>query len=123
MTSFSTEVSLADFDAAVRRMPSTKRKPANVKASIPVDTILTPDDGGILVETPIMSSLVETRNPWPKAVSVNAWKLVALCDTHKKLRSGARPSGQLMIGYDADQFFMMCGNTKLSLPLIQGKRS
>ena len=116
MRRFLTEVSLAEFEAAVRRMPKGKT-PSGVKASIPIDTILSPDPLGVLVETPIMSSLVPATLPWPVVVSVDAWKLVALCDTHKKLRT--TQTDRLVIGHENNSFFMMAGNTKLSLPVIR----
>ena len=100
-------------------MPKGKRAPAGSRASIPRDTILSADPEGVLVETPVMSTLVLSTPPWPTTISVDAWKLVGLCDTHKKLRGKDKAIDKIIIGAESEGFFVMYGNTKLSLPILR----
>ena len=80
------QVSLSEFDEAVRHMPKMRRAPAGARGSIPVDTLLSADPKGVFVETPIVGTLVQGTSGWSESVSVHARKLIELCDTIKKIR-------------------------------------
>lgn len=119
-----TEVDLAEFDAAVRKMTVMKRAPRGARGTIPSDTLLSADPNGIFVETPVMSTLVLGSPGWPKTVSVNARKLVGLCDTIKKIIESDKKkkldvSSRLRVGTLQKEFFLQYANTRLSLPLLQ----
>lgn len=90
-----------------------------VKTSMPVDTILTPDPNGVMVETPVMSSLVMGNPPWQTPISVHSWKLVGLFDTLKKIRSSSEKKDMISISCDDSEFFILFNTTKLSLPIIR----
>lgn len=115
----STEVSLAEFELAVRRLPKKKLRMVGVRTSMPVDTILNPDPNGVMVETPVMSSLVMGNPPWHTAVSVHSWKLVGIFDTLKKIRSKSEKTDRISIGCDDREFFVMYNTTKLSVPILR----
>lgn len=63
------------FSEAVNRLPKMRRAPAGANASIPTDTLIMPDTIGIEVQTPAVSSTLETSLPWDLPISVDARKL------------------------------------------------
>lgn len=79
------EVNANDFYDAVSKIPKMKRGPVGAKGKIPKDTVLNPHEGGIMVETPVMGSLVWASKPWRVVASVDARKLLDLCERYKKL--------------------------------------
>jgi hypothetical protein len=115
----STEVSLAAFELAVRRLPKKKLRMVGVKTSMPVDTILSPDPHGVMVETPVMSSLVLGTPPWQKTVSLHSWKLVGLFETLQQIRSISEKTEKIWIGCEDNNFVVFFNTTKLSLPILR----
>jgi hypothetical protein len=78
-------VNAIDFRDAVSKIPKMLRAPAGAKGVIPRDTLLSPNPDGIMVETPVMASLVLASAPWRVMVSVDARKLLDVCDRFKKI--------------------------------------
>lgn len=78
MDNVEVEVSFDAFLVAASKIPKSFRAPAGSRAEIPKDTELLADDEGILVNTPVMGTLVRTNDLWKYNVSVDARKLVNL---------------------------------------------
>lgn len=68
-------VSFDDFVLAVSQMAKPGRLPRGSK--VPKDTLLSPHEDGVLVETPVVGTLVIADKPWTLNAPVDAKKLGA----------------------------------------------
>ncbi|TIQ22741.1 MAG: hypothetical protein E5X51_05955 [Mesorhizobium sp.] len=91
------EVSALDFYQAVAKLPQMRRAPAGARGSIPKDTRLSTAPSGIMVETPIMGSLVNSSLTWRVQVSADARKLLDLCERYKKLGAYKEPKSVFLV--------------------------
>ena len=110
-----TEILFDDLTAAASQLPKMKRPPAGSKATIPTDTLLSPDRNGMMVETSVISTFVPANRPWRITASVDAKKLVELCKTIKKI--GA--VGQMIeISVQERDMWFKFRTTKFSIPTL-----
>lgn len=72
------EVSFDELLTAASKLPKSFRAPAGSKATIPKDTELLADSEGVLVNTPVMGTIVHSNRGWKYNISVDAKKLVSL---------------------------------------------
>jgi hypothetical protein len=108
-------VQFDEFVTAASALTKMKRGPRGSSASIPSDTLLTADKDGVMVETAVLSSLVVADKPWGFNVSVDAKKLVGVCDTLKKL--GAT-GGKVEIDVADRNLWFTFRTTKISMPTL-----
>jgi hypothetical protein len=108
-------VNFDEFKTAVEQIPKMKRSPAGAKGVIPTDTILTPDHAGVVVETPAIETFVHGSGPWKVSVSVDARKLIELCDRIKKI--GAT-GNQIELSLKERDLWIRYNTTKFSLPTL-----
>jgi hypothetical protein len=108
-------VSFDDFVFAVSQLPRMKRAPRGSTGNIPTDTLLSAHENGIMVETSIVSSLVHADRPWALNLSIDAKKLVEVCETFRKL--GA--VGQTIdVAVDGRKLNMKFRTTTVSIPTL-----
>jgi hypothetical protein len=112
------EVNANDFYDAVSRLPKMRRGPAGAKGNMPKDTMLTPHEGGIMVETPVMGSLVHASKPWRVVASVDARKLLDLCDRYKKLGAFKEPKPIFLISVADGELRVKFKTTTAGIPLL-----
>jgi hypothetical protein len=108
-------VNFDEFKTAVEQIPKMKRSPAGARGVIPTDTILTPDDAGVVVETPAIGTFVHGSAPWKVTVSVDARKLIELCERIKKI--GAT-GNQIELSLKERDLWFRYNTTKFSLPTL-----
>jgi hypothetical protein len=104
-----------EFATAASVLPQMKRAPRGASASIPSDTLLTADAAGVVVETFALSSLVNADKAWAFNVSVNAKKLVGICDTLKKLGAGGN---EVDLDLKDRSLWFAFRTTKISMPTL-----
>lgn len=112
------EVSAADFRAAAARLPKMKRAPAGARSKMPRDTILSPGTDGITVETPVVSSLVSSSPIWEATVSVDAWRLLEVCDRFKKIGAYQSTDDTFLLSVKDGELRVAFRTTTVSLPLM-----
>jgi hypothetical protein len=112
------EVSALDFYQAVAKLPQMRRAPAGAKGSIPKDTILSPSTGGIMVETPIMGSLVNSSLPWRVQVSADARMLLDLCERYKKLGAYKEPRSVFLVSVADGELRVKFKTTTIGIPIL-----
>lgn len=108
-------VKFDDFKVAVEQIPKMKRSPAGAKGVIPTDTILSPDHGGIVVDTPVVGTFVEASGPWTITASVDARKLIELCERIKKLGATGQ---KIEISNIERDLWLRFNTTKFSIPTL-----
>lgn len=112
------EVNAIDFRDAVSRLPKMKRGPVGASGKIPRDTILLPDSNGMMVETPVMSSLVATSRPWRVVVSVDARLLLDTCEKFKRIGAYKTASDVLEISLEGRSMRVKYKTTTLVIPTL-----
>ncbi len=112
------EVSAADFRTAAGRLPKMKRAPAGARSSMPRDTILSPGDNGITVETPVVASLVPSKPVWQITASVDARRLLAVCDSFKKIGAYKSPADTFLLSVQDGELRVKFRTTTLSIPIL-----
>ncbi|MER8909518.1 hypothetical protein NKH99_17900 [Mesorhizobium sp. M0854] len=112
------EVSALDFYQAVAKLPQMRRAPAGAMGSIPKDTILSPAAGGIMVETPIMGSLVHSSPPWRVEVSADARKLLNVCERCKKLGAYKEPKSVFLVSVADGELRVKFRTTTIGIPIL-----
>lgn len=112
------EVSALDFYQAVAKLPQMRRAPAGAKGSIPKDTILSPSAGGIMVETPIMGSLVNSSPAWRVQVSADARKLLDLCERYKRLGAYKEPKSVFLVSVAGGELRVKFKTTTIGIPIL-----
>lgn len=109
------EVDLNELIKAVSQLPKMKRAPMGSKGVIPSDTLLSPDSDGLLVETSVISTFVQSSEPWGVKVSVDAKRLIEMCDRLKRIGASGKPI-ELSL-QDRELWFRFEG-TRFSLPTL-----
>ncbi len=115
---FSQSPILVDFDKfkfAAEQIPLMKRAPAGAKGLIPTDTLLSPVHAGVIIETPTISTFVEGSGSWIVTVSVDARKLIDLCQRIKKI--GATGNEIELFTKERD-LWIKFNTTKFSIPTL-----
>jgi len=72
-------VAQSEFVAAVCSLAKMKRSPRGGRAKIPSDTILHARDGRLIVDTPVMRTIVDMKGSWLVCISADAMRLAAVC--------------------------------------------
>jgi hypothetical protein len=109
------QVRFDEFAAAASRLLKMKRAPRGSKGSIPSDTLLSAHGEGILVETSVVSSLVNSDRPWNVNVSVDAKRLIEVCEVFQKL--GAAGHG-IEVSIEMQKLCLKFRTTKISIPTL-----
>ncbi|MEI9416216.1 hypothetical protein [Mesorhizobium sp. Cs1321R2N1] len=112
------EVSALDFYQAVAKLPQMRRAPAGAKGSIPKDTLLLPADGGVMIETPIMGSLVHSSPSWRIQVSADARKLLDLCERYKKLGAYKDSKSVFLVSVADGELRVKFKTTTIGIPTL-----
>ena len=112
------EVGAAEFRIAVARLPKMKRAPAGARGAMPRDTILSPGDDGIMVETPVVASLVPSRPVWQVSVSVDAWRLLEVCDRFKTIGAYKSADDIFLLSVLDGELRVKFRTTAVSLPIL-----
>ena len=109
MLSNSFSLSAVELLAAVKDSKSFKRRPANTNASVPNDTLLTPNDASsILVEAPMKTSKLMVDGDLKVQISIDARLFEQAVAIQKDARS-------ISIWYDDTTLFVE-GKTRVSVP-------
>lgn len=109
------EVSAREFRDAASKLPGARRPRGSV---VPRDTRLMPGEGGIMVETPVMSSLVPASRTWRMVVSVDARRLLQVCESFKKIEALKSPDDRFAISVENGQLKVKFRTTAVSIPLL-----
>lgn len=112
-------VSALEFRDAVAKIPTMRRAPAGAKGSIPKDTILAPDAAGVMVETPVMSSVVAASAPWRLRISVDARRLVEVCVKFKEIGALKSKDDVFDLSVEAGLLKIKFRTTALTIPIVQ----
>lgn len=112
------DVGAAELRAAAARLPRMKRAPAGARGQMPRDTILSPDADGMTVETPMVSSLVPSRPAWQVVVSVDAWRLLEVCDRFKSIGAYKSPDDVFRLSVRDGELRVAFRTTTVSLPIL-----
>jgi hypothetical protein len=115
----SIELNFVDFYDAVRRVPKMRRARAGATSSIPKDTLLSPAVNGVNVETPAVMSFVIGSGDWKIQVSVDARRLIIICDGFKKLKAGKTPGDVISISVEGNYFKVKFKTTAVTVPLLK----
>jgi len=110
------EVVAAAFRDAVDKMPKMKRPPPGAKGFVPTDTILSPHPGGMMIETPVMGTLVPTSTPWLVLVSVDARRLADLCKRLAKIGAFKESDATLWISVGDGELRVKAGSSTAGIP-------
>ena len=105
-------VGFDDFATAASQLPKMKRAPRGTSGSIPSDTLLSANADGMMVETAVVSTLVNANRAWMSNVSVDTKKLLELCAALKKLGASGE---EIEISLDERHVWFTFRTTKLSI--------
>jgi hypothetical protein len=106
-------ISFDDFVIAVSQIAKISRPPRG--SVIPTDTLLSSHQDGILVETPVVSSLVLADKPWQNNTAVDARKLVEVCKTLRTLGAAGK---SIQVRVSDRHLHLKFLTTTISLPTI-----
>jgi hypothetical protein len=112
------EVSTREFLEAVSKLPQMRRAPAGARGSIPKDTLLSPSPVGIMVETPVMGSLVNASGPWRVQISADARKLLDVCERFKKLDAYKDPKSLFAVSVADGELRVKYKTTTVGTPIL-----
>jgi hypothetical protein len=104
-----------DFVFAVSQLARMKRVPRGSTGNIPTDTLLSAHENGIMVETSIVSSLVNADRPWALNLSVDAKKLTEVCETLRKLGAVGQT---IHVAVDGGKLNLKFRTTTISIPTL-----
>ncbi len=85
---------------------------------MPRDTILAPDGEGLMVETPVVASLVQSSPPWHATVSVDAWRLIEVCDGFKRIGAYKAPTDTFLLSVQDGELRVKYRTTTVSIPIL-----
>lgn len=83
--------------------------------ALPKDTLLSAHGEGILVETSVVSSLVNSDRSWSVNASVDAKRLIEVCGALRRL--GAAGQG-IEVSVEQRQLWLKFRTTKISIPTL-----
>jgi hypothetical protein len=107
------KVQFDDFAASASKL--MRRGPRGSRASIPADTLLSSHDDGIMVETSVLSSLVNSDRSWRSNLSVDAKKLVEVCKNFTKLGAAGQA---IEVSVEKRQLCLKFRTTRISIPTL-----
>ena len=110
------EVVAAAFRDAVDKVPKMRRPPLGTKGFVPTDTVLSPHESGMMIETPVMGTLVPTSAPWLVVVSVDARRLVDLCKRLAKIGAFKERNATLWISVGDGELRVKSGSSTAGIP-------